>query len=242
MSLLSSKNSNSSTTFSLNMGGQSMRQIGTVKVEAPVLQEFETENGLKKFVGDPIKGDEAMNIAYSYIEANKERKLEAFKTAVDKAASIKDFVKKDRSLKDGESVTDRAKRWIAGTILGAINTVPSTFTVGGKHYAYSKISNSKMYDPYDLQDVLTGAKSIGLGETITSIEDADGIESTNMMIVPKDLLQDCIKYFVEKLEVKIEGNSVYILGTEAVSFTKGDQNAKIVSAAKYKLSEIDYGF
>lgn len=228
--------------FTLGMGGQSMRQVGSVKIEAPVLQEFQLKDGVKVFVGEPITGNQANDIAYSYAEANKARKLEVFKTAVDKAATQKDFVKKDRSLADGETVQERATRYIIGTVMGAINTVPSTFTVAGKHYAYSKISNSKSYDPYDLQDVLTGKKSLGTGEAISSIEDTSGLTSSNMVIVPKDLLQECVTYFVQKLEVKIQGNSLFILGREAVSFTKAEEISNLLSHAKYDLSEINVGF
>lgn len=229
--------------FSLGNNGNSLRQHGSIRIEAPSLQEYKEENGKRTFVGEAIVGDEAQRILASYMEANKERILERFKTTVDITARKTDFMKKDRGLQDGETVEIRAARYIRGMVLGALNTIPGTINVAGHRYLYSKMSYSKEFDPYELDAVLSGKRSIGQGEAILPLEDTSGNTSTNVIAVPKDTLQEAVSYFMQKLNIKLQGNTLYANNIAVVSFTSADVNSKILGAApSYSLDDIKVEF
>lgn len=225
--------------FSLGSSGNSLRQQGKLSVEAPALQEYKVENGRKTFIGEAIVGDEAIKIVASYLSANEDRAFERFVTAVDNVAKKTDFVKKDRGMNPNESVEQRAARYIRGVVLGALNTVPSTFTVGDRHFMYSKMSYTAEYDPYDLDQVMQGKASIGVGAAIEKIDSSEGRSGNNAIAVSKDLLQKAVSYFMTKLNIVLEGNTLKVNNIPIVSFTTPDVNAKILSAVStYDLNEI----
>lgn len=225
--------------FGFGGQGASTRTEGTISIKAPVLQEFTMKNGIKSFKGDPIVGEEAHRILASYMAANEDRKFERFKTLVDILATQKDFTKKDRGLNPEESVEQRARRYVLGMVLGAINVTPPTIHVGGRAFAVSTFSHRVSYNPYELQAVLEGKRSIGSGNAILPT-DTEGTMAGNFVIVSKDLLQKAVKYFVEKLKIRVQGNTLYANDMAVVSFTTADQAAKILDVVpSFNLDDLE---
>lgn len=225
-------------SFGLGAQGSSTRLQGTISIKAPVLQEYEIKDGKKSFIGEPIVGDEARKILASFMAANEDRRLERFKTQVDELAKKHDFVKKDRGLNDGETVEDRARRYILGMVISAINSAPSIIHVGSRSFTVSTLSRRVEYDPYELQEVLENKRSLGSGNKVLPT-DIEGTSRGNLMIVSKDLLQKAVSYFVEKLQIRVQGNTLYANGQTIVSFTTADRTAQILSAIpSFDLEEI----
>lgn len=231
--------SNAAPAFSFGGQGLSTRLEGAIIIKAPVLQEFTLQNGIKSFIGDPIVGDEARKIMASYMEANADRRLERFKSMVDQLSKQKDFTKKDRGLDNGETVEQRARRYVLGMVLGALNTTPGTIHVGERAFSVSTFSHRVNYNPYDLQAVLNGTRSLGSGNAILP-SDVEGTTSGNFLIVSKDLLQKAVSYFVQTLKIKVQGSTLYANDVPVVSFTTSDQTAKILDTVpSYSLDDLD---
>lgn len=203
--------------FSLGSTGNSMVLSGTVKIQAPCLQKYTLENGLRKY-GEVITGEECQRILTAWVIQDKDMKLARFKKLVDSKMIDRDFVGKIRTYNsDDMKLKDRAKLYIVGACVGALNTIPSRIVVNGENYQYHKITQIVEYDPFELRDVISGSRSLGNGESIQPL-DSDGSLRRNMNILPPDLLQEAIDYFVTTLRVRLEGNVLKILDKEAVTF------------------------
>lgn len=228
--------SNDEQGFNLNLGGGSLRQQAEMKVMCPALQEYTIEDGIKKFTGNTIVGDEALKICYSWIAANAEPRLERFDTACQKAALVQTYVKKDRSIKPGETLQARANRYMIGIVLSGINSIPNNIEIDGRSFIYTKVSRRLKFNPTDLMDVMSGNKSFGQGPAIEADEDA----ADNMLAVPKDVLIRAIAIFKKHLNPTLVGNTLQFNGKDIVSFSTADQNAKIVAAETYSLNDVSF--
>lgn len=209
-----------------------------------MLQEYTVDvKGLRHFVGNAITGEEARLILASYIDANAEARLNALKQKVDKLATVSDFAVKYRNTALGETISHRARRMVIGIVLSSLSALYGDFEVGDKRYLVSKMSYEREYNAYELEQVLDGTRSIGSGEQIVECE-VDGTSYGNMIIVPRELLQQGLDYFCTRLRMRLVGNQLVVNNNVVVAeFATPKEDAKLLPEAPfYDMDEMGLPF
>lgn len=217
-------------TFSFGRSGNTLTSQAIINISVFSLREV-TEDPIKgRTYGDTVEGKEAIDIVTSHNVAHKEQILARLKKEILNFKAQREVTPVTRNIAEGESVQDRAARYIRGVVLGAVNTCPTKLSVGGKTYIYEKRNVKRYLNPSEAIKLLNNEAYVGSSQG-AKVEFSNDEEKFNIKCVDKDTFEQAIKLFCEELKPRIEGQNLYLDSKLVAIFSAIDSGAQIISGA-----------
>jgi len=223
----------------LGRGGNTLTNQAKLTVSTFGLREVsvDPQTDTKKY-GNLIQGQAAIDIVSSYNEANSDKKLKNLEVQCRDIVSRKGITPQTRVIKADQTIESRASDLIRGQVLGFMNSCPSRFSVAGKTYLYEKIVTTRYAKAENAIKAITNEGYIGSPQG-DKIELCSDTEITNILCVSKETLTKAVEKFMEIVEPKIVGDTLYYKDMPVYIFAKEGEVQQITKGlTNYDPSEI----
>lgn len=228
--LTASNNEQATQGFSFGRSGNTLRTQGELKVTTFQLREVEDDPVKGRSYGRAVTGKEAIDIVTTHNSAHAEQILQRLEKDIISFKSQAEVTPVTRNVASGESVQERASRYIRGIVLGAVNTCPTKLTVSGKTYLYEKRSISKALNPEDVISIINNAAYVG-SQQGTKAEFLETDENFNTKCITQELFERALSMFCEKLRPRLEGEKLYLDDKNVAMFATIDDTATVIQGA-----------